>query len=400
MPSQTSASSNGPDSITGRNPDISIISSGANLADARLHRLANALIRAGISVEIFAPGNLSDAPRIPTQSGLSPESEKEVSKLVIHPTRGAFANGKNLLSRYHRSRLYSLRARGKIFYVLSPEAVAPAYFQAKLRRRKIAVDFYEDYLRLLHDRGWAKKYFGIPGFLAGLDTKAALWFSSRADLTTVADVQVPPFKAKSRLVVRNMPDASLLTDSGPRSTRPRAIYIGDMRTSRGLRTMLEAAALAPDWEFDLVGPVAAGDAEYVSQWKIAHSHRSQPVRFHGKLTPRDAWKVAEGAWVGLSLLELTPAFVEAVPSKLYEYMTVGLATISTPLPRCIDLINRSGAGVIASTADEVAATLNLWASDPESLDVVKDSARSWAEENLDPVTEYDNLVAQFRRLLS
>ena len=42
-------------------PDISIISSGASLADARLHRIVNALTRAGLNVEVLAPGNSADA---------------------------------------------------------------------------------------------------------------------------------------------------------------------------------------------------------------------------------------------------------------------------------------------------------------------------------------------------
>ena len=373
--------------------DVSIISSGANFADARLHRLTNALLRAGLSVEIFAPGNPSDAPH-----GISKKSV-ESPQLVIHATRGSLANGKNLISRYHRSRIFCMRASGSILYAISPEAVVPAYFQAKLLRRKIAVDFYEDYLQVLHDRGWAKKFLGIPGFLAALDTKAALWFSKRADLTTVADVQVPPFNARNRLVVRNLPDVSLLTDSGTPSELPRAIYIGDMRTSRGLRAMLEVATLVPQWEFDLVGPIAVADQAFVDQWKLQNSDRIRAVRFHGKLTPRAAWKVAEGAWVGLSLLEKTPAFMEAVPSKLYEYMSVGLAIISSPLPRCIDLINTSGAGAIASTPKEVAQQLDLWEKDPVALKDIKATARQWAEVNLDSVTEYNNLATQFHQLL-
>ncbi len=406
--------------------DISIISSGANLADARLHRLTNALLGAGLSVEIFAPGNLNDAPRaIANESSTSTTPE-----LIVHATRGKFLSSKNLLARYHHSRIYSLRARGRIFYAISPEAVAPAFFQAKLLRRKFAVDFYEDYVHVLKDRGWAKKYFGILGFIALMDAKAARALSKIADLTTVADVQVPPFVAGNRLVVRNLPDESLLTQSGNRSAKPRAIYIGDIRTSRGLRTMLKAAELAPDWEFDFVGPVAEADRDFVENWivkNVSHNsaNSSSPrIRFHGKLAPRDAWKFAEGAWVGLSLLENTPAFVEAIPSKLYEYMAVGVAIISSPLPRCVELINKSGAGTIAASAEDVAAQLNAWsmqvsdlqglkneASDLHNLvpnrddeaseiDRIRSTAKRWAEQNLDSDAEYGNFAANMRKILN
>ena len=365
--------------------DVSIISSGANIADARLHRITGALVRAGLSVEIFAPGNPSDAP---TASG--------PGQLFIR--RGG--SNKSLLARYFRSRSYPMRAQGKVFYAISPEAFAPTHGFAFIKRRKFAVDLYEDYMRVLKDRPWARKYFGAPGLLAGLDTRLALWFAKRADLTTVADTQVPPFIAYERIVLRNLPDISLLTMSGTRDKTPRAIYIGDLRTSRGLKTMLQAATFATQWRFDLVGPVAPADQEYVAQWITSNPEAALRVKFFGKLPPVQAWKVAAGAWVGLSLLEDTPAFIQAVPSKLYEYMVVGVASISTPLPRCAELIEKSGSGVLASGASEVAAALIDLTTNTEKLDQMRENASLWATGNLDSPREYQALTHAISALIA
>jgi glycosyltransferase involved in cell wall biosynthesis len=321
-----------------------------------------------------------------------------------------------LLPRYIRSRTFVFRARGKILYAISPEAFMPAYSWVQLsrllmlRKRFFAADLYEDYLQLLHDRAWAKKYAGLLGAIARSDTKWALWAAARASLTTVADVQVPPFDARHRLVVRNLPDASILTQSGERSATPRAIYIGDLRKSRGLHTMLELAEKLPRWEFDFVGPIAPADQAYVSDWiarhadHVGHAERQATARarimFYGKLPPRDAWKVAKGAWVGLSLLESTPAFVEAVPSKLYEYMSVGLASVSTPLPRCVELINASQAGVIAASATQIAEHLLQWEQNPTELDQLRARAKKWAHANLDSETEYGRLSQSIHTILA
>lgn len=377
--------------------DISIISSGANLADARLHRLTRALLRAGLTIEIFAPGNLKDAPT----------TTDSVQRLYIRkPWLCAQWSRSNLLARYHRSRLFVFRSRGRVFYAISPEAITPAYAKARLLGRGFAVDLFEDYLQLLKDRRWAKKYFGLVGQIAKSDTKSALWFARRADLTTVADVQVPPLSAKNRLVVRNLPDQSMLTQSGNRSTTPRAIYIGDLRKSRGLHSMLRLAELAPDWDFDFVGGVAAADQEFVNEWLQSNglSDSSQQtksdsrIRFHGKLAPTESWKIAAGAWVGLSLLESTPAFVQAVPSKLYEYMSVGLATISSPLPRCVELIISSKSGAIAHTPDEAAQYLKRWRENPLEIDQIRSQAISWANENLDSEREYAIFATEMAKL--
>ena len=373
--------------------DISIISSGANLADARLHRLTRSLLKAGLRVEIFAPGFQGDAPQA---------SDSMQHLFIAKPLLGERWTRTNLLARYYRSRVFVLRSRGRVIYAISPEAIAPSYGYAKIFRKKLAVDLFENYLKLIQDRAWAKKFFGIIGWIAKSDTKSALWFAKRADLTTVADSQVPPFSAKNRVVVRNLPDLSLLTPSGHRSTKPRAIYIGDLRESRGLHTMLRAAELATDWDFDFIGGVAASDQHFVDQWlqknNFGPGKIHSRVRFHGKMTPAQSWKFARGAWVGLSLLENTPAFVEAVPSKIYEYMSVGLATISSPLPRCVEIISQSKSGVIASTPEDVASALIRWQSDPAELDSLRAAGMKWASENLHSEQEYQFLAAEMAKL--
>ena len=377
--------------------DISIISSGANLADARLHRLTRALLRAGLTIEIFAPGNLKDAPT----------ATDSLQRLYIRrPWFCAQWNRSNLLARYHRSRLFVIRSRGRVIYAISPEAIAPSYAKAGLLGRGFAVDLFEDYLQLLKDRAWANKYLGVVGQIAKSDTKSALWFARRADLTTVADVQVPPLSAKNRLVVRNLPDYSMLTKSGDRSTTPRAIYIGDLRKSRGLHSMLRLAELAPDWEFDFVGGVASADQDLVNNWLQSNglsnswqqTKSDTRVRFHGKLAPTESWKIAAGAWVGLSLLESTPAFMQAVPSKLYEYMSVGLATISSPLPRCVELIESSNSGVIVQSPIEAAHYLKRWRENPIEIDQIRSQAISWANENLDSEREYATFATEMAKL--
>jgi glycosyltransferase involved in cell wall biosynthesis len=381
--------------------DVSIISSGANIADARLHRVTNALVNNGLCVELFAPGKIEDAPDSSPFLAVHTPSSSALGRLL---------GGKNFAARYLRSRVYLTQASGRVIYAISPESFALSYltihvknlFRPKSRKQLFAVDLYEDYLQLIKDRAWAKRYFGLLGAIGKFVTVAALWAAKRADLTTVADKQVPPFDAQNRLVVRNLPDINTLTLSGERSSQPRAIYIGDLRKSRGLHAMLKAAALAPEWHFDFVGGISSGEASYVESWFQSHPEVRTRVKFHGRLPLTQAWKCASGAWVGLSLLEPTPAFIEAVPSKLYEYMTVGVATISTSLPRSKSLIESSGCGALADTPAQVAELLNRWGSPAGAteLDRLRQSATAWAANNLDSKAEYEALAHQLRQLLA
>lgn len=360
-------------------PDISIISSGASLADARLHRISNALTRAGLTVEVLAPGFTTDAP-----SGVAVRSVNQ---------------GKGFQWRMHRAFYSPWLAKGKVLYCLAPEAQLFTRLACSLRGRIYCADMYEDYATLLKDRKWARRYFGIAGLVGSAITRLATQSASRAAITTVADIQVPPFVANQRILLRNLPDHSHLTQSGELAKAPRAIYIGDVRQSRGLHTMLQSAELAPDWHFDIVGPISDDDAAWIHVWSIAHEDAAERVTFHGRLSPTQSWALVKGAWVGLSLLEPTPAFIAAIPSKLYEYMAVGLATISTPLPRSVELIEKSGSGEIADGPESVARILKGWQSDPNALKEVRRAALEWASRNLDSGAEYGAMVKAITRLI-
>ena len=354
---------------------ISLISSADQVSDARMHRLCGALIRSGLQVEVWALGSASDAP-----TGVS-----------FHQAPG----GKGFAARIIRDVVLPFRAQGKIWIVVAPDLLPMSWLVARIKGRKLVADVHEDYFELLKDRAWAK---GLVGALAKVIARLATKVAARADLTTVADVQVPPFDARKRLVVRNFPDLSLLTPSGELSAQPRAIYIGDVRTSRGIKTILETAELAPKWSFDIVGNVSVNDADFIDNWKKKSSASSRVI-FHGRLAPAQSWNFAKGAWVGLSLLESTPAFNAAVPSKLYEYMASGLATISTPLPRCVELIEKSNGGVIAKDSSAVAATLNAWATNPTALIQMRKNAVTWATSNLNAAAEYDAFVSAIKALI-
>ncbi|MCX6455320.1 MAG: glycosyltransferase [Actinobacteria bacterium] len=346
---------------------VTILSSADNVADARMHRLTNSLLRANISVDIWALGHSNDAPKGAT----------------FHRAPG----GKRKFARVMRDLILPFKAAGSVVLVVAPDLLPITYLVTKLRRQKMIADVHEDYVQLLKDRSWAK---GLVGFLAKIIAKLATVAAARADLTTVADSQVPPQKAKNRFVLKNLPDYSLLTNSGDMAPEPRAIYVGDVRKSRGLQMMLETAELSPRWHFDIVGNISESDSEFVANWLKVSSAKDRVV-FHGRLAPQESWKFAQGAWVGLTLLEPTPAFVEAVPSKLYEYAATGLATISTSLPRCVELLKQSGGGLTADSASDVAKILNGWSEDNQQfLKLVKfrESALSWAKSALNSDEQY------------
>jgi glycosyltransferase involved in cell wall biosynthesis len=360
-------------------PDVSVVTSGHDVADARLHREVAALRRAGLSVEVLGLGEPTAGPE---------------GAVVRTWPRGSMP------ARGWRAVRLPFRARGRVLLTLDPDVVPATLLAGRLRRRVVVADVHEDYVSLLRDRGW------VPRPLLGALRKAAgacVGLTGRAALTVVADAHVPPSDTgcRRRLVVRNLPDPDLLPAPAPLPESPelRAVYIGDVRTTRGLRTMVEAIALAPAWRLDVVGPVAAADQRWVTE-RVAAPDVAGRIVMHGRRPPRESWTIGAGASVGLMLMERTPAFVDAVPTKLYEYLACGLAVLGTPMPRVEAMLAGTGAGVLVEGAEAAAAVLREWSDRPAELVKARQAALDWAARELRGPSPYDDLASAVRDLAS
>ena len=355
------------------------MTSGHDVADARLHREVDALLAAGLTVQVLGLGREADGPR---------------GAAVRTWARGG------LLARGLRALTLPWLATGRVLLVLDPDVAATALVTARVRGRRLVADVHEDYAALLRDRAWAR---GPAGLVARVVVALATRAAARADLTVVADDHVPPTAdaVRRRLVVRNVPSLRHVRGDGePAPERAdgvlRAVYVGDVRTSRGLRTMVEAVAAAPGWELDLVGPVAAGDAGWLDE-RLAAADVAGRVRAHGRRDPSASWSLARGADVGLVVLEDTPAFREAMPTKLGEYLAAGLAVIGTPLPRVAEVIERTGAGAVVDGPAAAAAVLRRWAEHPDLLAAARAAARAEASAQADD-DPYEALAGELRML--
>src|SRR5690242_5971374 len=167
-------------------PDVGIITTGHDVADARLHKITAALQHRDLSVELWGLGDAEGGP----------------AGATVHAgPRGS------LVQRLARSAVLPWRTRAKVVMTVDPDMIPVARLVTTMRRRKLVVDVHEDYERLLADRAWAKGPVGLP---ARLLVRAGSKLAAGADLTVVADSYLAPHRAKHRLVVPNLPDHGFL----------------------------------------------------------------------------------------------------------------------------------------------------------------------------------------------
>lgn len=356
-------------------PDTTIVSTAHELTDARLRRWVTVLRGAGLTVRVQAVGSPTSAPE-----GVATTAWPRVTG-VRRLLRAVWA---------------AWRADGRALVLLDPELAAAAVLLPSTRKRVLVADVHEDYLSVVEDRAWAH---GRRRAAVRLAVRLATWAAARADVTVVADDHIPPHYARRRIVARNLPTTRCVRPPRRLAEPPRAVYIGDVRASRGLSAMVDAVLAAEPWELDLIGAIAESDVAWVRQ-RVTDVGAEHRVRLHGRLPPEEAWHHADGAWAGFAMLEDTPAFRAAVPTKVYEYLAHGLPVIATPLPRVEGLLHEAEAGITVRDAEQAAAVLRTWYDEPGALQARQDAALGWAREHLPGSDPLDAAAETIHRLLS
>ncbi|MBF9232990.1 glycosyltransferase family 4 protein [Microvirga alba] len=197
-------------------------------------------------------------------------------------------------------------------------------------------------------------------------------------------------------VVRNVPDSS------PAPYRPvgssiAVLFHGLLRDNRGLEAVIDSVPLWRD-EFRLILR-GSGAPNYLDGLKARAESKgvADRIRFEPSVAPRHVVSQASEADIGLCILPDSSRHNRfALPNKLFEYLTAGLAVITSPLPDMAEILGRYECGRL-TPVDEVAIADALNGLDRPAIDrmkrqaLVAADALSWTRERETLISVYDKL---------
>jgi glycosyltransferase involved in cell wall biosynthesis len=211
-----------------------------------------------------------------------------------------------------------------------------------------------------------------------------------------------PFVDRSE-IVENMP---LLEDlfaiREPRHDRFTLGYLGGLTVSRGglqmLRALERLRGEGLQVELECVGP--AYDAATADALRRAAESDDAGVRWHGRLPPLEAWRVMARCHVGLAILLPEPRYMEAYPTKLFEYMALGLPSIVSDFPLYRDVVDRAGCGLAVDplNPDALCDAIRWCYSHREELEEMGKRGREAVERDYSWSTEQRKLLAFYASL--
>jgi glycosyltransferase involved in cell wall biosynthesis len=300
-------------------------------ADARIYfRQIRALLDAGHEVSYIAPFD-EDFPERQGQSLTTVTIPRAVGRRRL----GALRAAKAAMARYAPGADLLLVHDPELLLVLPPRRSRPP----------TVWDVHEDTAAALTTKAW------LPAFLrpvAGGGVRFAERTAERRLHLILAERGYNARFSKTHPVV---PNTTVVPEVAPPPSGPRrVVYIGLISPDRGIAEMIALARLlAPHGiAVELIGPA---DAAARAQIEAA----GEAVHARGFVPNEQALGMASGALAGLSLLHDEANFRHSMPTKVFEYMALGVPVISTPLPLAADLVNGAECGYVVPFGPDVSA---------------------------------------------
>lgn len=163
---------------------------------------------------------------------------------------------------------------------------------------------------------------------------------------------------KRSTTVRNMPRVeALLKVNAQRHKQFTIGYIGRVAAQRGSLKTLEAMSILAKRNLE-VRWECVGLMEKAHEIQLLETTQqyglSDKVKFHGYLPPTEGWQVIAQCHLGMATLLETPNYVESYPTKLFEYMAMGIPIITSHFALYRSIVEETGCGLCVDPDDPVA----------------------------------------------
>jgi glycosyltransferase involved in cell wall biosynthesis len=269
----------------------------------------------------------------------------------------------------------ALRGRASAFdavIVADPELTIPA---ARLRHPCVIWDVQEDTAAALTLKPW------LPRRLRRPVAAAVRRLERRAERSLHLVLAEESYAGRFERAHPVVPNSTWVPAEVPPPGPGRVVYVGSVSIARGALDMIAMAEhVGGEVAVHIVGPA---DAQVEAALRSAHDRGL--LVWHGFQPNAVAMELLVGATAGLSLLHDEPNYRHSRPTKILEYFARGIPALSTPLPEAVDLIDRSGGGLVVPFADPAAAAeavLRLHRDARLRTDLAR-AAHTWVREHFD-----------------
>ena len=287
-----------------------------------------------------------------------------------------------------------------IFHFHDPELMI-AGLLLKWSGKKVIYDVHEDIVKQILSKEYINK--GFRKIVAYVIRNTERFIARRMDycLTATESIRLKfvNLKAKTEAIFNYPLPEELPGEIVWANRKQQVCYTGVITSQRGLNTVLSA------FEEDALKDIKlnlAGDASpetFLDELKASSGWKN--VNFHGLVGRKEMYSILSDSRAGLVPFMPEPNHIEALPNKIFEYMSAGLPVIASDFPMWKELIEGNGVGICVEPGrtDLLAKAINELCNDDEKARQMGDKGRrlvlekyNWRSEEIKLVQIYSDLL--------
>jgi glycosyltransferase involved in cell wall biosynthesis len=257
--------------------------------------------------------------------------------------------------------LKAITVRADIFHIHDPELI-PCGLLLRFMGKKVVLDIHENVAEDIFDKPWIPAKKILYACFHFFEKKAV----KRFPIILAEHSYEPRYKKMGAdfTTVLNYPDLPFFTPFAENVNRKtnRIFYMGILLESRGLQQVAEALYILKIQghilQFDVVGEL------YSSLEKQLHAlpfwgEVSEQIHFHGRLTLEKGYAISRDAAVGMCIIQPMKNSVGSYPTKMFEYMAIGLPQVTSDFPLYRSVVEENDVGICVnpSNPSEIAAAI-------------------------------------------
>jgi glycosyltransferase involved in cell wall biosynthesis len=298
--------------------------------------------------------------------------------------------------------LAALRQRADVYHIHDPELLPWGQVFRLLGKRAI-FDMHENLVVDMATKEWLNPTAG----------RVVAWLFNRLEPLLLAGLPMvfaeDSYKAHyprvtRSVTVRNLPIlADLLDIHEAKNPIFTLAYMGAVSEARGSLNTLRAIRILKDRgheiAFDCIGPI--DDDHRMEFLNLATELGLDRVSLPGFVEPGVGWRRVARCHVGLAVLRPRPNYLESYPTKLFEYMALGLPVIVSDFPLYRSVMPDPPCGICVDPDDaaDLANAIEQMIRDPRRAEALGALGRVAVQERFSWATEGEKLICFYEDIL-
>ena len=210
-----------------------------------------------------------------------------------------------------------------------------------------------------------------------------------------------------KTIVLNLPDLEMFEafrNTNRTKCENSLFYIGGVTEGRAILPLIQAIDIVskeiPDLKFYCVGPIESGlMAKIISL--PCYENVEKHIEWKGRMDVLEGYELSKKSKVGVSLLFPQLNYTRALPTKIFEYMAVGLPFITSNFPFFLEQFERHEAGefVDPKNVKDISVKLIAMLKNNGSLDQMSMNGTKAVQEFYSWESQSDKLIDLYKKIL-